>query len=77
VSLREGKNREIRRAMEEINLDVNRLMRVSYGPFRLGELKAGQVEELKSRVVRDQLGLPVPETQKPKPRPQRSRRPQR
>lgn len=57
VSLREGKNREIRRAMGEIGVTVNRLIRVSYGPFQLGVLKAGDVEELKQRVVRDQLGL--------------------
>ena len=57
VGLREGKNREIRRAMESIGLVVNRLIRVSYGPFRLGELKAGEVEEVKSKVLRDQLGL--------------------
>lgn len=64
VALREGKNREIRRAMEAIGLSVNRLIRISYGPFRLGDLKPGQVEEVKARVVRDQLGL----DQKPKPR---------
>jgi 23S rRNA pseudouridine2605 synthase len=57
VSIREGKNREIRRAMEAIGLTVNRLIRVSYGPFQLGNLKPGAVEELRSRVVRDQLGL--------------------
>lgn len=57
VGIREGKNREIRRAMAEIGLEVNRLIRVSYGPFRLGELKAGAVEEIKPRVLRDQLGL--------------------
>ncbi len=57
ISLREGKNREIRRAMEAIGATVNRLIRVSYGPFQLGELKAGEVEEVKRRVVRDQLGL--------------------
>lgn len=74
VSLREGKNREIRRAMGEIGLDVNRLLRVSYGPFRLGDLKPGEVEEIKARVVRDQLGLAKTESQKPKPRPQRSRK---
>lgn len=68
VSLREGKNREIRRAMEAVGLVVNRLIRVSYGPFRLGELKAGQVEELKARVIREQLGLEGP---KPTPEPKR------
>lgn len=57
IGLREGKNREIRRAMAELGFEVNRLIRVSYGPFRLGELKQGEVEEIKSRVLRDQLGL--------------------
>ncbi|MEL6168055.1 MAG: pseudouridine synthase [Pseudomonadota bacterium] len=57
VSLREGKNREIRRAMEAVGLVVNRLIRVSYGPFRLADLKPGAVSEVKARIVRDQLGL--------------------
>ncbi|MFD2739086.1 pseudouridine synthase [Sulfitobacter aestuarii] len=57
IGLREGRNREIRRAMEAVGLVVNRLIRVSYGPFQLGELKAGEVEELRRKVVRDQLGL--------------------
>jgi 23S rRNA pseudouridine2605 synthase len=56
VGLREGKNREIRRALNAINLTVNRLIRVSYGPFRLGDLQPGQVEEVKGKVLRDQLG---------------------
>lgn len=56
VGLREGRNREIRRAMNAIDLYVNRLIRVSYGPFRLGNLEPGQVEEVKARVLRDQLG---------------------
>lgn len=56
VGLREGRNREIRRAMNAVGLYVNRLIRVSYGPFRLGELEPGQVEEVKQRVLRDQLG---------------------
>ncbi|MFQ1701736.1 pseudouridine synthase [Loktanella agnita] len=63
IAIREGKNREIRRAMEAIGATVNRLIRISYGPFQLGQLKQGAVEELKQRVVRDQLGLsdkPVP-----------------
>ena len=67
VSLREGKNREIRRAMAAVGLTVNRLIRVSYGPFQLGDLKPGAVEELRRRVVRDQLGLDgakPPETRK-------------
>lgn len=56
VGLREGKNREIRRAMSAIGLTVNRLIRVSYGPFRLNELQPGQVEEVRPKVLRDQLG---------------------
>ena len=56
VGLREGKNREIRRAMAAINLTVNRLIRVSYGPFRLNDLQPGEVEEVKGKILRDQLG---------------------
>lgn len=70
VGLREGKNREIRRAMESIGLVVNRLIRVSYGPFQLGQLKPGQVEEVRRRVMRDQLGLEAEE----EPTPARPRR---
>ncbi|GFE65609.1 pseudouridine synthase [Litoreibacter roseus] len=75
VGLREGKNREIRRAMDEIGLKVNRLIRVSYGPFRLDDLKPGDVDEIKSRVIRDQLGLQGPD-EKPrlKKKPAQSRR---
>jgi 23S rRNA pseudouridine2605 synthase len=42
--------------LEHLGLSVNRLIRVSYGPFQLGELKAGEVEEVRGRVLRDQLG---------------------
>ena len=70
VSLREGKNREIRRALTAIDLTVNRLIRISYGPFRLGDLEPGQVEEIKARVLRDQLGLTeAPEDAKALPKP--------
>ena len=69
IAIREGKNREIRRAMQAIGVHVNRLIRISYGPFQLGDLKAGEVEELRQRVVRDQLGLSQ------KPAPQRARKP--
>lgn len=57
VGLREGKNREIRRAMAAIGLTVNRLIRISYGPFRLNEMEPGDVEEVRAKVLRDQLGL--------------------
>ena len=56
IGLREGKNREIRRAMESLGFQVNRLIRISYGPFQLGELKAGEVEEVRGKVLRDQVG---------------------
>lgn len=57
VGLREGKNREIRRAMEDIGLKVNRLIRISYGPFQLGQLKPGEVQEIRRKILRDQLGM--------------------
>ena len=55
VSLREGKNREVRRVLESIGLSVNRLIRISFGPFHLGKLDGGGVEEVKPSVMRDQL----------------------
>jgi len=61
IGLREGKNREIRRAMEAVGFSVNRLIRVSYGPFQLGDLKQGEVQELRAKVIRDQLGLEMPD----------------
>lgn len=56
IGLREGRNREIRRALSEVGLIVNRLLRISYGPFQLGELKSGAVEEVRRKTLRDQLG---------------------
>ncbi len=53
--------REIRRAMEAVGMAVNRLIRVSYGLFQLGQLKPGEVQEIRPRVLRDQLGLETPE----------------
>jgi 23S rRNA pseudouridine2605 synthase len=55
-AMREGKNREIRNVMRALGLHVNRLIRVSYGPFQLADLPAGAVEEVRTRTLRDQLG---------------------
>lgn len=55
VTLREGKNREIRRVMEALNLSVNRLIRTSYGPFNLDQLASGAVLEIKERILRQQI----------------------
>ena len=55
-AIREGKNREVRNVMAHLGLEVNRLIRISYGPFQLAELEEGQVEEVKTRVLREQLG---------------------
>jgi len=55
IALKEGKNREIRRVCEYLDLRVNRLIRLSYGPFQLGNLKQGEVEEIKLKVIKEQL----------------------
>jgi 23S rRNA pseudouridine2605 synthase len=57
IGLREGKNREIKRVLEDLGLAVNRLIRLSFGPFQLGELAEGAIEEVRTRVLRDQLGI--------------------
>jgi 23S rRNA pseudouridine2605 synthase len=55
VALTEGKNREIRKVMEHMDLSVNRLIRLSYGPFQLGKLGRGEVDEVPAKILRDQM----------------------
>ena len=55
VSLREGRNREIRRVMQHLNLSVTRLIRIAYGPFQLGNLERGEIAEVPPKVLREQL----------------------
>jgi len=56
IGLREGKNREVKNILGALGLDVTRLIRVSYGPFQLGDLAEGELRELKGRYLREQLG---------------------
>jgi 23S rRNA pseudouridine2605 synthase len=56
LDLREGKNREVKVVLEHLGLMVNRLIRISFGPFQLGELREGAAEEIRSRMLKDQLG---------------------
>jgi 23S rRNA pseudouridine2605 synthase len=55
-AIREGKNREVRNVLGALGLTMTRLIRVSFGPFQLGELAEGEVEEVRTRVLREQLG---------------------
>lgn len=57
IGIREGKNREVKKILEHLGLVVNRLIRTSYGPFQLGEVPTGDVSEIRSRTLRDQLGV--------------------
>ena len=71
LAIREGRNREVRRALQAVGLVVNRLIRVGYGPFQLGELAPGAVEEVRPKLLREQLGLqrPAERRRPPPPRP--------
>ena len=89
LGLREGKNREVKRLLAHLGLFTTRLIRLSYGPFQLGEMKAGEVREIRGRVLRDQLGesladaagadfeAPIRHKPKDKPPPKPAKRPGR
>jgi 23S rRNA pseudouridine2605 synthase len=61
LGLREGKNREIRKIMDHLGLDVGRLIRISFGPFQLGDMETGAVEEVKRRILAEQIGSTLAE----------------
>jgi 23S rRNA pseudouridine2605 synthase len=65
VSLAEGRNRELRRVFEHLGWPVSRLIRIAYGPFQLGALARGAIEEVPRRVLRDQLGGLLPRSHEP------------
>jgi 23S rRNA pseudouridine2605 synthase len=62
VGLREGKNREVKRIATHLGLSVNRLIRTSFGPFALGDLAFGAADEVKRKVIAEQLGADVART---------------
>jgi 23S rRNA pseudouridine2605 synthase len=58
-AMREGKNREVKNVLGHLGLAVNRLIRVSFGPFKLGDLAPGEIEEVRTRTLREQLGTRI------------------
>jgi len=56
MTLSEGKNREIRRVCEHLGLKVNRLIRIAYGPFQLGQLEPRGLQEVTAKVLSEQVG---------------------
>jgi 23S rRNA pseudouridine2605 synthase len=59
IAIREGKNREVKKICEHLGLEVNRLIRISFGPFQLGDLERGQIAEVPARVLAEQLGRKI------------------
>ena len=57
LGIREGKNREVRKVMSHLGYNVNRLIRISFGPFQIKNLSSGEIEEVKSKILKDQLGF--------------------
>jgi 23S rRNA pseudouridine2605 synthase len=66
VALREGRNREVRRVMAHLGVQVTRLIRTAYGPFQLGNLPRGAVEEVPPKVLREQLPAAFRSTKRPR-----------
>jgi 23S rRNA pseudouridine2605 synthase len=66
IGLREGRNREVRRVMAHLGLTVTRLIRIAYGPFQLGKLPRGAVEEVPGKVLREQLPKDAPDANRRK-----------
>ena len=60
LGIREGKNREVRRVMSHLGYNVNRLIRISFGPFQIKNLASGEIEEVKNKILKDQLGFSKP-----------------
>ena len=60
LGIREGKNREVRKVMSHLGYNVNRLIRISFGPFQIKNLSSGEIEEVKSKMLKDQLGFSKP-----------------
>ena len=80
IALAEGKNREVRRVLAHLDLPVVRLISVAFGPFHLGELERGAVDEILPQALDNLLGLKVPRKAgwaKPQPRPRQQKRPRR
>jgi 23S rRNA pseudouridine2605 synthase len=71
VGLTEGRNREVRKVMAHLGFTVSRLIRISYGPFQLGLLEPGEIDEVPARVIKEQLGKPGPKTE---PKSERARK---